>query len=55
MSPSPFDPEFDVVPPSGGALLAEIDNDRHTVREILDEDRAIRCPDRDPVLAESKG
>ena len=59
MSPSPFDPEFDVVPPSGGALLAEIDNDRHndrhTVREVLDEDRAIRCPDRDPVLAESKG
>ena len=55
MSPSPFDPEFDVVPPSGGALLAEIDNDRHTVREILDEDRAIRCPRPGPGLGRIEG
>ena len=47
---SPFDPGFDFEPPSGGALLAEIGIDRHTVREVLDEDGAIRCPDRDSVL-----
>ena len=27
-------------------LLAEIGVDRHTVREVIDDDRAIRCPDR---------
>ena len=44
---SPFDHEFDFAPPSDGALLAEIGVDRHTVREVVDEDRASRCPDRD--------
>ena len=49
---SPFDPGYDFEPPSGGALLAEIGIDRHTVREVSEDDRAIRCPDRDSVLSE---
>ena len=47
---SPFDPGYDFEPPTGSALLAEIGVDRHTVREVSEDDRAIRCPDRDSVL-----
>ena len=47
---SPFDPGYDFEPPSGSALLAEIGVDPHTVSEVIDDDRAIRCPDRDSVL-----
>ena len=46
---SPFDPGYDFEPPTGSALLAEIGVDRHTVREVAEHDRAIRCPDRDSV------
>ena len=49
---SPFDPGYDFEPPSGSALLAEIGIDPHTVSEVIDDDRAIRCPDRDSVLPE---
>ena len=47
---SPFDPGYDFEPPTGPALLAELGVDRHTVREVIEDDRAIRCPDRDSVL-----
>ena len=47
---SPFDPGYDFEPPTGSALLAEIGVDRHTVREVAEDDRSIRCPDRDTVL-----
>ena len=47
---SPFDPDYDFDPPTGSALLAEIGVDRHTVREVAEDDRSIRCPDRDAVL-----
>ena len=47
---SPFDPGYDFEPPTGSALLAEIGVDRHTVREVGEDERAIRCPDRDSVL-----
>ena len=47
---SSFDPGYDFEPPSGSALLAEIGVNRHTVREVIEDDRAIRCPDRDSVL-----
>ncbi len=47
---SPFDPGYDFEPPTGSALLAEIGVDRHTVREVVEDDRSIRCPDRDSVL-----
>ena len=49
---SPFDPGYDFEPPTGSALLAEIGVDRHTVRELSEDDRAIRCPDRDSVLCD---
>ena len=47
---SPFDPDYDFRPPTGAALLAEIGVDRHTVREVAEDGRSIRCPDRDTVL-----
>ena len=47
---SPFDPGYDFEPPTGSALLAEIGVDRHTVREVSEDDRRVRCPDRDSVL-----
>ena len=47
---SPFDLGYDFEPPTGAALLAEIGVDRHTVREVAEDDRSIRCPDRDTVL-----
>ena len=33
-------------------LLAEIGVDRHTVREIAEDDRAIRCPERPAAYPE---
>ena len=47
---SPFDPDYDFDPPTGAALLAEIGVDRNTVREVAEDDRSIRCPDRGTVL-----
>ena len=47
---SSFDPGYDFEPPSGSALLTELGVDRHTVLEVIEDDRAIRCPDRDSVL-----
>ena len=46
-----FDPYSRSDIPSTGELLAEIGIDRHTVREVSEDDRAIRCPDRDSVHA----
>ena len=36
----------------GSDLLAQIGVDRHTVREIAEDERAIRCPDRGAVYPE---
>ena len=33
-----------------GSLLAELGIDPHTVREIAEDERAIRCPDRGAVF-----
>ena len=44
-----FHPDFNLEAPSGTALLAEIGVDPVTVREVIEDDRAIRCPDRDSV------
>ena len=44
-----FHPEFRFRAPTGGDLLAELGVDRHTVREIAEDERAIRCPDRGAV------
>lgn len=44
-----FHPDFRFAPPTGGDLLAELGVDRHTIRELAEDERAIRCPDRGAV------
>ena len=44
-----FHPAFRFTPPTGGDLLAELGVDRHTVREIAEDERSIRCPERGAV------
>ena len=39
--------------PTGSDLLAELALDRRTVREIAEDERAIRCPDRAAVYPET--
>ena len=36
--------------PTGNDLLAEIGLDPGAVQDVIDDDRAMRCPDRDEVL-----
>ena len=36
----------------GSDLLSELGVDRHTLREIVEDERAIRCPDRGAVYPE---
>ena len=38
--------------PTGSDLLAELGVDRHTVRETIEDDRAIRCPERPAAYPE---
>ena len=47
-----FHPEFRFRAPTGGDLLAEIGVDRHTVREVTEDERAIRCPERGAAYSE---
>ena len=49
-----FHPDTSLDLPTGCALLAEIGVDRHTVREIAEDERAIRCPDRGAVYPEPR-
>ena len=44
-----FDPDIHLDVPTGN-LLAEIGIDPAAASEVIAEDRAIRCPDRDRVL-----
>ena len=44
-----FDPDIHLDVPTG-KLLAEIGIDPAAASEVIAEDRAIRCPDRDRVL-----
>ena len=41
-----FRPDTSLDLPTGSDLLAELGVDRRTVREIAEDERAIRCPDR---------
>ena len=43
-----FDPDIHIDVPNGN-LLAEIGIDPAAAREVIAEDRAVRCPDRDRV------
>ena len=40
-----FSSDYDPVTPAAGELIAELGLDPWTVREVLFEDRARRCPD----------
>ena len=41
-----FDPDTSLDLPIDSDLLQEVGVDRHTVREVAEDERAIRCPDR---------
>ena len=45
-----FDPYSESDIPSTCELLAEIGIDPHAVQQVIEDDRAMRCPDRDPAL-----
>ena len=47
-----FHPDTSLDLPLGCDLLAEIGVDRRTVREIAEDERAIRCPERRAVYPE---
>ena len=44
-----FHPDTSLHLPTGSDLLAELGVDRHTVLEIAEDERAIRCPERGAV------
>ena len=44
-----FHPDHDFGASSGDDLLAELGIDPNTVREVIEDDRAIRCPHRGAV------
>ena len=44
-----FHPDYSLDLPTDGDLLAELGVDRHTVREIVEDERSIRCPERGAV------
>ena len=45
-----FDPDIHPDLTGAGGLLAEFGIDHQAVREVIADDRAMRCPDRDTVL-----
>ena len=44
-----FHPDTSLDHPTDSDLLSEIGVDRHTVRELAEDEHAIRCPDRGAV------
>ena len=49
-----FHPNTPLDNPTGSDLLHELGVDRHTVRELAEDEHAIRCPDRGAVYPEYK-
>ena len=49
-----FHPDFVLDAPTGSSLLAELCIDPATVRELIEHDRAIRCPERGAVFSERR-
>ena len=45
-----FDPYSETGIPSTSELLAEIGIDPAVIQEVIEDDRAVRCPDRDAVF-----
>ena len=48
-----FDPDYDFDIPAGG-ILAETGLDPRAVREVIEDDRARRCPDRGAVFPDHR-
>ena len=46
-----LDPDFASDIPTGVELFAEIGLDPRSVEEVIEDDRAMRCPERDTVLS----
>ena len=49
-----FNPDFQLDVPTGGDLLAEIGLDPRAITEVVEDDRAMRCPDRGAVFPERR-
>ena len=49
-----FDPDFAFDIPTGSSLLAEVGIRPEHVREVVEDDRAIRCPDRGAAYPEHR-
>ena len=49
-----FDPDFAFDVPTGSSLLAEVGIRPEHVREVVEDDRAIRCPDRGAAYPEHR-
>ena len=47
-----FHPEFRLATPTGGDLLTELGVRPEIVREVTEDERAIRCPDRGAAFPE---
>ena len=47
-----FNPDLHLGAPSGGDLFAELGIDPAAVRELAEDERAIRCPERGAVYPE---
>ena len=47
-----FRPDTSLDLPTGSDLLAELGVDRRTVREVAEDERTIRCPERGAVYPE---
>ena len=49
-----FNPDFQLDVPTGGDLLTEIGLDPRAISEVIEDDRAMRCPDRGAVFPERR-
>ncbi len=49
-----FIPDFHLDAPTGGDLVAELGLDPRSISEVIEDDRAMRCPDRGAVFPERR-
>lgn len=49
-----YDPDIHLDPAIGAGVLAEAGIDYRTVREVIADERAIRCPERAAVFPERR-
>ena len=49
-----FNPDFNLDVPTGADLLAEFGLDPQAISAVIEDDRAMRCPDRGAVFPERR-